>query len=419
MRETLNAVLPATRPMPQPPAGPPTALDFGRAPFIVIWEVTQACELACRHCRAEARPRRDAGELTTAEGSAFLDEVRRFGRPLMVLTGGDPALRPDLCELIRYGTSVGLRMTLTPSGTPRMTRDRIRDCAEAGLQRMAVSLDGSIPAVHDAFRGVSGSYGWTMDIINGCHAEGVPVQINTTVTKHNLRDLKAIEALMLRLDIVLWSVFFLVPTGRGRREDALSAREFETVFHRLYDLGQCAPFDIKTTAAPHYRRVVLERDRAAGRATAALKGVPAAEAAGQGALASTPAGVRGGMIATAAAGGGGGIATAPAGHGGGMIGRSAQGVNDGKGLVFVSHVGDIYPSGFLPVKAGNVRYHSLVDVYRRSHLFLDLRNPTLLRGKCGRCEYREVCGGSRGRAFAIAGDYLASEPSCVYRPPKR
>jgi radical SAM protein len=395
------------RPVPQAAAGPPTVLDFGRAPFIVIWEVTQACELACRHCRAEARPWRDAGELTMAEGSAFLDEVRRFGRPLMVLTGGDPALRPDLCDLIRYGTSVGLRMTLTPSGTPRMTRDRIRACAEAGLQRMAVSVDGATPAVHDAFRRVAGSYGWTMDIINGCHAEGVPVQINTTVTKHNLRDLEAIEALMLRLDIVLWSVFFLVPTGRGRREDTLSAREFEIVFHRLYELGQRAPFDIKTTAAPHYRRVVLERDRAAGRATASLKGVPAAAAAGPGTRASAPTGVGGGMIATAAPGAGGGI------------GRSAQGVNDGKGLVFVSHVGDIFPSGFLPVKAGNVRYHSLVDVYRRSQLFLDLRNPTLLRGKCGRCEYREVCGGSRGRAFAIAGDYLASEPYCVYRPPKR
>ena len=396
MREPLNATLPFPRPAPHAAAAPPTALDFARAPFIAIWEVTQACELACRHCRAEARPWRDAGELTTAEGCALLDEIRRFGRPLMVLTGGDPALRPDLCDLIRYGTSVGLRMTLTPSGTPRVTRERIRDCAEAGLQRMAVSLDGATPAVHDAFRRVPGSYGWTMDIIHGCHAEGIPVQINTAVTKHNLRDLQAIEALMLRLDIALWSVFFLVPTGRGRRQDALSAREFETVFHRLYDLGQRAPFDIKTTAAPHYRRVVLERDRAAGRATASLKGVPAAVTPGLGARPSGPSGV-----------------------GGGMIGRSAQGVNDGKGLVFVSHVGDIFPSGFLPVKAGNVRYHSLVDVYRRSQLFLDLRNPTLLRGKCGRCEYREVCGGSRGRAFAITGDYLASEPYCVYRPPKR
>ncbi len=394
MRETVAPAPPSARPATLGPPGPP-ALDFNRAPFIVIWEVTQACELSCRHCRAEARPWRDAGELTTDDGCALLDEIRRFGRPLMVLTGGDPAFRPDLCDLIRHGTDAGLRMTLTPSGTPRMSRDHIRACREAGLQRMAVSLDGSTPAVHDVFRRVSGSYGWTMDIIAGCHAEGTPVQINTTVTKHNLRDLDAIEALMLRLDIVLWSVFFLVPTGRGRREDALSAKEFEAVFHRLYDLGQRAPFDIKTTAAPHYRRVVLERDRAAGRHTAALKGVSGAPAAGRAGNASAPAPVGGG------------------------IGRSAQGVNDGKGLVFISHVGDIYPSGFLPLKAGNVRYHSLVDVYRRSQLFLDLRNPTLLRGKCGRCEYREVCGGSRGRAFAVTGDYLASEPYCVYRPPKR
>ena len=353
----------------------------------MIWEVTQACELVCRHCRAEARPWRDEGELSTEEGSRLLAEVRRFGRPLMVLTGGDPAMRPDLCDLIRRGTDLGLRMTLTPSGTPRMTRDRVRACGEAGLQRMAVSLDGSTPAVHDAFRGVRGSYRWTMDIIAGCHAEGIPVQINTTVTRHNLHDLAALEDLMLRLDIVLWSVFFLVPTGRGRREDAFTAKGFETVFHRLYDLGRDAPFDIKTTAAPHYRRVVLERDRAGGRPTAALKGVPSVPWGG--------------------------------GNSDGPIGRSAQGVNDGKGVVFVSHRGDIYPSGFLPLKAGNVRYHSLVDVYRRSTLFLDLRDTGMLKGKCGRCEYREVCGGSRARAYAVTGDYLAPEPYCVYRPPKR
>lgn len=387
MHEDVFAARRAPSLAPRPQAGAGSILGFARAPFLVIWEVTRACELACRHCRAEARPWRDAGELTTDEGRALLREVRRFGRPLMVLTGGDPAMRPDLCDLIRYGTELGLRMTLTPSGTPRMTRDRIRDCREAGLQRMAVSLDGSTPAIHDRFRRVVGSYGWTMDLIAGCHAEGVPVQINTTVTRHNLGDLEALEALMLRLGIVLWSVFFLVPTGRGRREDALSAKQFEAVFHRLYELAQRAPFDIKTTAAPHYRRVVLEGDRAAGRATAALKGVPPA----------LPAAAQGNQ----------------------SIGRSVQGVNDGKGLVFISHVGDICPSGFLPLKAGNVLYHSLVDVYRRSPMFLNLRNASSLKGKCGRCEYREVCGGSRGRAYAITGDYLASEPYCVYRPPRR
>jgi radical SAM protein len=364
----------------------------------VIWEVTQACELACRHCRAEARPWRDDGELSTQEGRNLLAEVRRFGWPLMVLTGGDPAMRPDLCDLIGHGTSLGLRMTLTPSGTPRMTRERIRACREAGLQRMAVSVDGSTPAVHDAFRGVPGSYRWTMDSIAACHAEGIPVQVNSTVTRANLRDLPALEGLMLRLDIVLWSVFFLVPTGRGRREDSLSAREFEAVFHRLYDVGRVAPFDVKTTAAPHYRRVVLERDRGGGRPTAGLKGVlsaPPGDKDSGGRMAAVPAGV------------------------GGDIQRSAQGVNDGKGLVFISHRGDIYPSGFLPLKAGNVRYHSLGDVYRRSTLLLDLRDTTMLKGKCRCCEYREVCGGSRGRAYAVTGDYLAPEPYCVYRPPKR
>jgi radical SAM protein with 4Fe4S-binding SPASM domain len=273
-----------------------------------------------------------------------------------------------------------------------MTRERIIACRDAGLQRMAVSLDASRPSIHDAFRGISGSFGWTMDIINGCRAEGVPVQINTTVTRHNLADLDRLEALMLQIDIVLWSVFFLVPTGRGRREESLTARKFEQVFHRLYDLAQRAPFDIKTTAAPHYRRVFVERDRAAGRATPAIKGVPGAPPNGAPAL---------------------------AGAEGGGIKRSPQGVNDGKGFVFISHLGDIYPSGFLPLKAGNVRYHSLVEVYRRSPLFLELRDPTALKGKCGRCEHREICGGSRARAYAITGDFLASEPYCVYQPPKR
>ena len=357
-------------------------LDFNQTPFLVIWEITQACNLACIHCRACAQPNRHPLELTTDEGFALLDEIRRFGQPLLVLTGGDPLIRSDLFAFIRYGTESGLRMTMTPSGTPLLTRPNIRKAKAAGLQRMAISLDASTAEKHDAFRQAPGSYDWTMRGIEAAKAIGLPVQINTTMTRHNLANLELLAEKMCELETVLWSVFFLVPTGRGKQDDELSPEEHEMVFNFLYDLSKYVDFDIKTTAAPPYRRVVVQR-RAADRRTGAVQG-------------SNP------LF-------GPGFST-------GGIGRAARGVNDGNGFVFISHTGEIYPSGFLPISAGNVRKDCLVDVYRRSPLFTDLRNPDRLKGKCGHCEFRRICGGSRARAYAIHGDYLAADPSCVYQP---
>jgi radical SAM protein len=351
----------------------PADVDFAQCPFLVLWEVTQACDLACLHCRATAQPARHPLELSTAEGFQLIEQIREFGQPLLVLTGGDPLKRPDLFELIRYGVDRGLRVTLTSSGTPLLTRTAVRQLQKAGLARLAISLDGSAAAIHDRFRGVEGSFVWTLNGIHYAHEAGLPVQVNTTVTRHNVHDLEALSQLLRGLGIVLWSVFFLVPTGRGRAEDDLSPVEYEAVLHWLYDCARSAPFDIKTTAAPQYRRVVLQRRRAEKPPPRQFMGAD-------------------------------------------RVGRAAPGVNDGKGVCFISHQGEVYPSGFLPLSAGNVRRDSLVDIYRYSPFFQALRDPDRLTGKCGRCEYRKICGGSRARAYAYNGDYLAADPACLYEP---
>ena len=362
----------------------PSEVDFELAPFIVIWETTQACDLACLHCRASARPARDRGELSTAEAMGLMDNVRAFGRPLFVLTGGDPLKRDDTVRLVEYGREIGLRVAMTPSGTPLMTRDVLQRLRGAGLARLAVSLDGSCAEIHDRFRGVAGSYSWTVRMLRAAHEIGLSTQINTTISSHNVDDLEPLIELMGQLGISLWSVFFIVPTGRARPSDLATAEEFEQVFNRLYDLSKTAPFDIKTTAAPHYRRVVLQRQVAERRG---------------GARTEPPIPLTAGLGFSLADG----------------VGR-AKGVNDGNGFVFISHLGEIYPSGFLPVSAGNVRTHDLADVYRNSEIFRALRDTDRLEGKCGVCEYRAVCGGSRARAYAMTGNYLASDPSCAHIP---
>lgn len=347
-------------------------IDFNRSPFIVIWEMTRSCKLKCTHCRAEAIDGREPGELTTAEARALLKEIRLFGKPLVVLTGGDPLRRPDAFELVEYGVSMGLRMTMTPSGTDETTRVKVRRLKAAGLSRLAVSLDGSSAAIHDAFRGVPGSFEWTLDIIRRARECGLPVQINTTMTRHNFKDLDALVELLSGLGIAMWSVFFLVPVGRGRIEEEMRGAEYEKVFHKMAELAVTAPFDIKSTEAPHYRRVLLERKKNGG----ALR---------------MPGAIDG-------------------------VGRAAKGVNDGNGFAFISHTGEIYPSGFLPVSAGNVKKDSLVDVYREAPIFKELRDHSRLKGKCGACGYKTVCGGSRSRAYAVTGDYLAQDPFCVHIP---
>ncbi len=373
-----------------PRAGRPK-LDFNERPFIVIWEVTQACDLACVHCRAMAQPYRNPLELSTEEGKRLIDEIAAMQVPVFVLTGGDPLKRPDIYDLVEYATGRGVRTSLTPSATPLLTREAISELQRRGLARLAVSLDGSSAEIHDAFRRVAGSYAWTLRGIRWAREQGLPVQINTTITRQNLADFDATVRLLETLDIALWSVFFLVPTGRGRTSDLISADEFEEVFARLHDVSRRVKFDIKTTEAQHYRRYLLQQRTAERRGAEAARG----EAA-------TPDGLPRRAYPGLDASDG--------------IGRAPRGLNDAKGFVFVSHFGEVFPSGFLPVSAGNVRRQSLADIYRNSPLFVSLRDTSQLKGKCGVCEFRNVCGGSRARAYALTGDPLAEEPCCVYQP---
>ena len=350
---------------------------FDEAPFLVIWEVTQACDLACLHCRASAISCRHTQELSTEQGLALLRTIKTFGEPLKVFTGGDPLKRHDLEQLLRFSVIVGLRTTVTPSATPLLTGDAVRMIQRCGVARMAISLDGPDAFSHDGFRRTPGSFATSLRALESALRIGLETQVNTTVTRHNVNDLARIADKVAEVGARLWSVFFLVVTGRASREDDLEAQEYEDVFKFLYETAKLAPFDIKTTEAQHYRRYVARRRKAEG--------------AGQS---------------------GKGIAYKD------IIPRQA-GINDGKGFVFISHTGEIYPSGFLPMSAGNVRRDSLVNVYRQSPMFQRLRDPDSFEGKCGVCEFRHLCGGSRSRAFALTGDAFGSDPRCAYQPPMR
>lgn len=363
------------------------AVDFDQTPFTVAWEVTRACALACVHCRADAMPRRDPRELSTEEGFRLIDMLVEIGRPILIVTGGDPLMRRDVEEIVGYAVDQGLRVGLSPSATRLVTRERLERLQQLGLSMVHVSLDGATAETHDAFRGVTGSYQRTLEILADAQALGMPVQVGTTVTRRNWRDLPSVAETVARLGVRVWSVFFLVPTGRGMTADMLTAAEHEMTLQWLYEVSKHAPFAVRTTAAQQYRRVVIQRERLA-------RGEP-------------PDGDVGGVRWELT---GAGYAF--------RAGRAPteQGVNDGKGFCFVSHVGDVYPSGFLQLAAGNVREQSLVDIYRTSQLFRDLRSPHLLKGRCGACAYRQVCGGSRARAFALTGDYLAEDATCLYDP---
>jgi len=353
-------------------------IDFNERPFIAIWEVTQACDLACVHCRASAQPDRNPMELSTEEGKHLIDQIAALRAPVFVLTGGDPIKRPDLFELIGHARSVGVRVSLTPSATPLLTRDIVVRLKEAGLARLAVSMDGASAETHDAFRGMTGSFARTLDAVRWANEIGLPVQINTTFSRRNIGEIDEIVALMEKLKIALWSVFFLVPTGRGKLNDLLNADEFEAVFAKIYSLSKSATFDIKTTEAQHYRRFMLQQKVVERRAGSAFSSDhEKAEDA---------------------------------------IGRAPRGLNDGKGFVFISHTGEVFPSGFMPLSAGNVRLKDLAVIYKESPLFKDLRDTSKLEGKCGSCEFKEICGGSRARAHALTGNPHAEEPCCSYIP---
>lgn len=385
-------------------------IDFEKAPFIAIWEVTRACDLRCVHCRAEAIPARDPAELTREQGFKLIEDLRSFSDtapPLFVITGGDPLKSPDTYEYIRHADSVGLRVAVTPSATGLLTRDAIHKMKEHGLTRMAISLDGSTAEIHDNFRRQPGSYDHTIRAIKDALAEGITVQINTTFSRWNLNDVDALCALMQKFGLTLWAAFFLVPTGRGEEKDELTPQQYEEVLHKLYETARKADFDLKTTAAPHYRRVVLQSQRAEGSSSDSGAYLRPRKEGGSEADRKTdgpPAWVMRPMK--------------PGGWSrGDAIGRAARGVNDGNGFIFIDHQGYVYPSGFLPLRCGNVKTESIVEIYRNNPHLKRMRDFRQLKGKCWACDYRDVCGGARSRAFAVTGDYMASEAWCTYIPP--
>ena len=359
--------------------------DFSVSPLMFYYEVTLACDLVCKHCRASAQETPAEGELSTEQAKALLDQIACFPRrPMLVLTGGDPLKRGDLFELIRHARSAGLHVALTPSATPLATFEAFEQAKHYGVQGLGISLDGADAATHDAFRGWEGSFRRTMEMLENARTLQLPVQVNTTITRRNVLQIDAMADLLAGQGIAMWSVFFLVPVGRGIEEQRIAPEEYETVFERLWHHARRQPYSIKTTEAPHYRRFVLERggDPLAG---------PVGEGRGE---------INHAMESDASP----------------RPRRAPLGVGDGKGVMFVSHTGDIYPAGFLPVCCGRFPRDSVVDVYQKHPVFLALRDPDRFKGRCGICEYRYVCGGSRARAYAVSGDYLETEPDCVYVP---
>ncbi|MCP4872025.1 MAG: TIGR04053 family radical SAM/SPASM domain-containing protein [Proteobacteria bacterium] len=363
----------------------PHVPDFAVAPFLVIWETTRACALACAHCRAEAIDQRHSEELSTSEGKALLRQVHEMGTPICVLTGGDPLQRADLEELIEEGTRLGMRMATIPAATPRLTRERLTSLRDAGVAQIAFSLDASEAEAHDDFRGVPGSFDRTIEAARIVTELGVPLQINTVLGPWNQHDVFEMAELVEELGVSFWEVFVLVPVGRGETAGQLRGAMVEHLFEQLHDVARKVDFVLKVAEAPHYRRFVMMREF---EDEADARGVRINVKR----LLERPTGPRA------------------------SIGHAPRSVNAGRGFCFVDHRGEVMPSGFLPISAGNVRSTPLAELYRHSDLFRMLRDPSKLKGRCGQCEFSALCGGSRSRAFAVTGDPLAEDPWCAYKP---
>ena len=347
---------------------------FNHAPRNVYWEMTIACDLECVHCRASAIPHRDPLELNTEEAQALMRDVKEMGS-MIILTGGDPMKRPDLFDLIAYGREISLPVSITPSTTPTLTRDVVEKFKELGVSAMGTSLDGPNQDVHDSFRGVPGTFAISLNALAWAREFGISAQINTTVTAETLPHLEAMYKLLseeFAPPVRRWSLFLLVPVGRGQQLGIPSPDDIEELCGWVYAAAKDAPFHIGTVEAPHYRRFWLQQKLA--------EGMPLEEV---------------NKLAM----------------------RMGFGVRDGNGVIFVSHKGDIYPAGFLPHPLlGNVRDEPLSSVYRNSPALAELRDMDKLKGKCGRCEYRWLCGGSRARAYGMTGDVMESDPFCAYEP---
>ena len=342
---------------------------------LIAWEVTRSCNLACKHCRAEAHPEPYEGELDTAEAKALIDTFPAVGKPIIIFTGGDPMMRPDVYDLVAHAHGKGLPCAFSPNGTliTAELAERIRD---AGVDRVSISIDGADAASHDAFRGVPGAFEASMRGIGYLKQAGVPFQINTTVTRNNLQSFKDIFRLCERLGATAWHIFLLVPMGRaaGLADQVITAQEYEDVLHWFYDFRKTTSMHLKATCAPHYYRIMRQRAHVEGLA------VPP-ETFGKVAL--------------------------------------TRGCLGGTGFCFISHVGQVQPCGYLELNCGNVRQTPFPEIWRNSTYFRQFRDQTCYEGKCGICEFHKVCGGCRARAWSMNGNHMGPEPLCTYEPGRR
>jgi len=354
------------RPHIQPGAGEASALR------LVAWETTRNCNLSCVHCRASATMGPYHGELDTQEGFRLMDQIAEVGKPIVILTGGEPLLRADIFDIAQYGTRQGLRMVMAPNGT-LITEDIAHRLAAAGIQRLSISLDGAAADTHDEFRKVSGAFDGALRGIEYIKRAGIPFQINTTVTQVNLDQIPKIQQLAVALGAVAHHIFLLVPTGRGKYivDQAITAEEYERTLNWFYEQRGKTPLELKATCAPHYYRILRQRSAREGKSVSFQT------------------------------------------HGLDAVSRGCLG---GIGFCFVSHVGDVQPCGFLATVCGNVRQASFAHIWKHAEVFTALRDYDRLEGKCGRCEFKRVCGGCRARAFEATGDYLAEEPLCSHVP---
>lgn len=345
-------------------------------PRLVFWEVTSACNLQCVHCRARPSGQRSPEELTTDEGKALIDQIGSFSKPILVLSGGEPLLRSDIFEIAAHGASGGLKVALATNGT-LVTPEVARRIREAGVQRVSVSIDGATAASHDEFRRVPGAFGEAWRGIENIKAAGIPFQINTTVTKNNVRELPEILNLAVERGAAALHIFLLVPTGCGKEiadEEMISPQKYEGVLNWLYDRSKDVKIGLKATCAPHYFRIMRQRAKKEG------------------------------------------IGISQETHG---LEAMTKGCLAGSGVCFVSHKGEVYPCGYLPVSAGDVRRQDFRNIWENAEVFKALRDEDNLRGKCGYCEFRRVCMGCRARAYAHTGNYLDPEPHCIYEPRRR
>ena len=340
---------------------------------LVAWETTRNCNLSCKHCRASATKGPYSGELDTQASFRLMDQIAEIGKPIIILTGGEPLLRPDIFELASYGTSKGLRMVMAPNGT-LITKSNAKKMVESGIKRISISIDGSTKESHDEFRGANGAFEGSLNGIRMAKEAGIEFQINTTITKTNLDQIPAIQELAIKLGAVAHHIFLLVPTGRGKYivDQAINADEYEKTLNWFYDQREKTSLQLKATCAPHYYRILRQRAKKEGK-TVTFKT-----------------------------------------HGLDAVTRGCLG---GTGFCFISHKGIVQPCGFLQIDCGDIKEKSFVDIWKNSETFLLLRNANNLKGKCGKCEFKKVCGGCRARAYEATGDFLAEEPLCNYQPP--